>query len=227
MNRHVLRLVLVTFFIQPGFVPAAEVNEFKHSPNFLAQEVQPESSSVLFGDDVLGLLIPSRVMARCECLLVWNGSSWNEDLNYKIWGALTLQSGGFYRPYNHSQKAYPIYLNQLEWKNVKQSNQFSIDFTSRHHGLISVFQLDFPHAPFVYVEMLGSKNPAVFRIETPQDTSPNLEAWLKKAELKHQSKNLVLKLTFEMYRNGSSLEPTLYAVNYVFDGDSWYAQSMR
>ena len=226
LNRPLLICILILLLpVSTAF--GSEKSAFSKLPNSLEQITQPAVQSIVFGTDVLGILIPASVSARCGCLLVWNGIQWNEDAYYVTFGANVLDGGGFYRPYNHSQLAYSIALNKENWSKVKKSNQFSQAFKSKQFNGFSVVQLDSPHAPFVYVEMNLNGNLKVFRLETPQDLTPNIEAWLKKASLKSAGSEVNLSLTYDLYQTGTGQEPGPFTVHYQFKDGSWYAVQSR
>lgn len=197
---------------------------FSSSPNSLVQTPQSTVESIEFGSDVMGVFVPQSVLTRCECLLVWNGANWNEDAYYTSFGNAVLENKGFYGPYNHSPIAYSIELSQKEWLKVKQTHQFSKTFNSKKFKSFSVVQLDSPHAPFVYVEMNLNGALKVFRLETPQDLSMNIEAWLKKASSKQGENYLNLSLTYDLYQTGSGQEPGPFTVHYQFENGNWYAK---
>lgn len=202
---------------------ASDHSGFSSSPNSLEQTPQLSVKSVEFGVDVLGILIPKSVLDRCHCLLVWNGIHWNEDPHYATFGENVLGSNGFYRPYNHSQRAYVVQLDNTEWLKLKESNQFYKTFKSQYFNSLSVIQLDSPHAPFVYVETDLKGKIEVSRLETPQDLTPNIEAWLKKASYKADDKTNRLSLTYDLYQTGTGREPGSFTVHYQFKEGNWYA----
>lgn len=200
---------------------------FSKLPNSLEQVPLPAVKSIVFGVDVLGILIPKSVSVRCECLLVWNGAHWSEDSYYVTFGANVLGVEGFYRPYNYSQRAYSVEVSKENWSKVKKSNQFSQSFKSKQFNTFSVVQLDSPHAPFVYVEMNLNGKLKVFRLETPQDLTPNIEAWLKNASFKSRGNDVNLSLTYDLYQTGTGQEPGPYTIHYEFKDGSWYALQSR
>lgn len=202
---------------------ASENSAFASPPNLLEQTPQSSIKSVVFGDQVLGILIPKSVSDRCDCLLVWNGIHWNEDSYYSTFGESVLGSNGFYRPYNYSSRAYPVRLNKTEWSKLKQSHQFYKSFKSKYFNSLSVIQLDSPHAPFVYVETSLNGKFEVFRLETPQDLTSNIEAWLKKAHFEAADNQVNLSLTYDLYQTGTGQEPGLFTVRYQFKDGSWHA----
>lgn len=202
---------------------ASENSAFSLPPNLLKQTPQSSIKSVVFGDQVLGVLIPRSVSDRCDCLLVWNGVHWNEDSYYSTFGENVLGSNGFYRPYNYSSRAYPVQLNKTEWSKLKKSHQFYKSFKSKYFNSLSVIQLDSPHAPFVYVETSLNGKFEVFRLETPQDLTPNIEAWLKKAAFEATGNAISLSLTYDLYQTGSGQDPGPFTVHYQFKDGSWHA----
>lgn len=205
---------------------ASEVvsTRFSQSPNSLIQTPRPTVESIIFGSEVLGVFIPESVSTRCECLLVWNGVHWNEDAYYTTFGRHILDNKGFYRPYNYSSTAYSIELNQKDWSKVKLSHQFSKTFSTKRLNDLSVVQLDSPHAPFVYVEMNLNGKFKVFRLETPQDQSPNIEVWLKKSSFTQGGNDLILSLTYDLYQTGSGQEPGTFTAHYQFENGSWHVR---
>ncbi|MEH6999876.1 MAG: hypothetical protein V7542_15880 [Limnobacter sp.] len=214
---------LLVLFFPFSITLAVEKSAFSLSPNSLQQTPNPSLKSVVFGINVLGIVIPKSVSDRCGCLLVWNGVHWNEDAYYATYGENVLNSNGFYRPYNHSPKAYLIRLDKTEWSKLKKSNQFYESFKPTHFDSLSVIQLDSPHAPFVYVEASSKGKLEVSRLETPQDVSPNVEAWLKRAIYKADNKIIRLSLTYDLYQTGSGREPGPFTVDYQFKDGNWHA----
>lgn len=225
---HKLTLVFL-FFVLGLTLPlsaafGSQSSSFSQLPNGLKQTQRSTLESIEFGSDVMGVFVPQSVLTRCECLLVWNGANWNEDTYYTTFGRTVLENKGFYRPYNYSSTAYSIELNQENWSKVKQSHQFSKAFKSQKLNSFSVVQLDSPHAPFVYVEMNLNGKFKVFRLETPQDLSPNIEAWLKKSSFTQAGNELILSLSYDLYQSGSGQEPGLFTVYYQFENGSWYVK---
>lgn len=215
-------LLALTLPLSAAF--GSQSSSFSQLPNALKKTERPTLKSIEFGSDVVGVFVPKSVLTRCECLLVWNGANWNEDAYYTSVGNSVLENKGFYRPYNHSPIAYSIELSQKEWLKVKQTHQFSKTFSSKEFKNFSVVQLDSPHAPFVYVEMNLNGALKVFRLETPQDLSPNIEAWLKKASFTQGKNYLTLSLAYDLYQTGSGQDPKFFTVRYQFENGNWYAQ---
>jgi hypothetical protein len=214
---------LLVLFSSVDHSLALENSGFSSPPNVLEQMPQPSIKSISFGTNVLGVLIPKGISDRCDCLLVWNGTSWNEDMHYAAFGANVLESDGFYRPYNHSHEAYAVRVQLTEWSELKASNQFYKSFNSAELNSVSVIQLDSPHAPFVYLEMsLGGKL-EVLRLETPQDLTPNIESWLKQANYSADGKTIQLSLTYDLYQTGTGREPDTFTVHYRFKEGTWHA----
>lgn len=182
MNKCKACILFIQLSLSAISLPAFPVDQstLSQSPNELQRVEGVLVKRVVFGTEVQGVLIPESVSDRCECLLVWNGSSWNEDSYYAIFGEGLRTGHGFFRPYNHSSKAYPIAFEKKEWSKLKASKQFYKAFKSDHFDSLAVIQLESPHAPFVYVEADLKGRFRVFRLETPQDLSPNVEVWLKK-----------------------------------------------
>lgn len=218
-----LLICLLVLSLPVSKVWASDKSGFHSSINSLGQTAKLSTTSIVFGADVLGIVVPKSVLDRCDCLLVWNGIQWNEDAYYATFGENVLKSNGFYRPYNHSQQAYVVQLNKAEWSKLKKSNQFFKSFKSEYFNSLSVIQLDSPHAPFVYVETGLNGEVEVSRLETPQDVSPNVEAWLKKASYKTDDKTIRLSLTFDLYQTGTGREPGSFTVLYQFKDGNWHA----
>lgn len=213
---------VLSFFLTVSKAFGSEGSAFSFSPNSSRHISQPDLKSIVFGSEVLGILVPKSVSTRCECLLIWNGVRWNEDEYYLTFGETVLQSKGFYRPYNHSPLAYSIDLNKEDWSKVKKSHQFFKSFNSKQLSGFSVVQLDSPHAPFVYLEMSLNGKLEVFRLETPQDLTPHIEAWLKKASLSNKENQVKLSLTYDLYQTGTGQESTLFTVHYQFKDERWH-----
>ncbi len=196
-------------------------NQFESAPNSLT--VKLGAREVRFGNEVAGVIVSSEVTQRGRSLLVWNGSAWNEDLYYVTFGQMVLQNKGFYRPYNYSAKAYQINVSPDSWGLVKKSNQFKKRFRSATLGMLTAIQLDAPHAPFVYLEAEKSGLVQVFRLETPQDLSPNIESWLKQAVFIEGKQDPQIQLTYELYQTGSGQDPVRHVVSYKFVEAAWSA----
>lgn len=225
MNKCKASIVFLQLSLSAILLPAFAIDQstFSLSPNALQRAESVTVERVEFGTDVQGVFIPESVSNRCECLLIWNGSSWNEDLYYANFGESLRTGRGFFRPYNHSPKAYPIAFDKNEWSKLKRSHQFYKAFKSNHFVSLKVIQLDSPHAPFVYVEADLEGRFQVFRLETPQDLSPNVEAWLKKADFRSSKAGVGLSLTYDLYQTGTGREPDALTVDYQYVNGSWLA----
>lgn len=194
---------------------------FESIPNLLP--VKPGVHEVRFGAEVGGVIVSPSFTKRGQSLLVWNGSQWNEDLYYLAFGEVVLQNKGFYRPYNYSASSYQIDVDPKSWAMVKKSIQFQKNFKSKTFGMLTAIQLDSPHAPFVYLEAERSGTVQIFRLETPQDVSPNIEAWLKQAVFFEGKREPQLQLTYELYQTGSGQDPVRHVVQYMFVDAAWLA----
>ncbi|HEX4856632.1 MAG TPA: hypothetical protein VFV28_07450 [Limnobacter sp.] len=227
MKHNIFACFLVLLFAIHFPLSAKQLGSVIHEklPNITKQCSTDKVQAISFGPEVLGVLIPQSVIPACACLIVWNGTTWEEDKYFEVFGEAMLENHGFYRPYNHSTQAYAVNFDETEWSRAKLSNQFSKTFDLVDTGYLSVIQLDSPHAPFVYIEMVEGTKHSVFRIATPHDYWPDHEAWAKEAEFITEGGKKILKLTYEIYRTGTGQEPALYSVDYQFRDAHWYYQA--
>lgn len=212
---------IAVFFSPAGSAADFDANPFAKSPNVVKESRQSKTSILPFGPEVKGLLVRSETLPRCDCLLVWNGVQWNEDLYFLTQGHEVLKANGFYRPYNHSLEAYQVHVEQKDWLSVKKQAQYVKAFSTRQAGTLEVLQLDSPHAPFVYVQMNEANGFKIYRLRSPEDEALSINAWLKQARLEEDQSKLVLFLTYELYQVGTGQDSSNYTVKYQFKDRIW------
>jgi len=218
-----LSVGVAALFSPAGSAAGFDANPFARSPNVVKESGQSKTSILPFGPDVKGLLVRSETLSRCDCLLIWNGAQWNEDLFFLTQGREVLKANGFYRPYNHSPKAYQVHVEQKDWLSVKKQVQYVKAFPTRQAGSLEVLQLDSPHAPFVYVQMNEANGFKIYRLPSPEDEALSINAWLKQARMEEDQSKLTLFLTYELYQVGTGQDSSNYTVQYQFNDRVWQA----